>query len=425
MRLKKVSREDLAEPASTDDLLTGGSVDDPVTVSALTQAIRSTLAEQFETVAVRGELSALTVAASGHRYLTLKDDDAVLSAVMWKGRRLDASVAEGSEVIAIGSIVVYPPRGTYQLDCRAIHPVGIGSQAEAFELLKKKLAAEGLFDPDRKRSLPKYPRRIGVVTSPTGAAIRDILDTLERRMPSVEVIVSPARVQGIGAAEEICAAMEKLLALPEETAPDVIIVGRGGGSAEDLAAFNDEELARRIAVSPVPTISAVGHEIDFSIADFVADVRAATPTAAAELAVRDRVDLVEEIEAVRSRAVRAVTARVEKIRSRLEAHEQLQRAHRPTQKLRERVQRLDELTSSLRRTILTRFERYAADVDRIEVALRALDPDRVLKRGYAAVSRAGSTVSSVGDLAIDDAITIRMHDGRATATVIETDVESE
>ena len=268
------------------------------TVSALTEQISDTLTQRFDNVVVQGEVSQWTRASSGHTYFTLKDEKACLSCVLWRGRPLRFTPSVGMRVIASGRITLYPPRGAYQLDCAGLSPLGQGELQIAFERLKGKLLAEGLFELERKRPLPRFPRRIGVITSRDGAALRDIITTLQRRMPSVELVVRPALVQGATAAEEIALGIRQFNTYG---GIDLLIVGRGGGSIEDLWAFNEEVVARALADSAIPTISAVGHEIDFTIADFVADARAATPTAAAELAVRDCEEMKSVLEEIRQR----------------------------------------------------------------------------------------------------------------------------
>lgn len=414
MKLRRVGKEEQAEIGSVDrfdqDLPEG-----TLSVSGITDAIRTTLGARFQNVEVAGEISRMTLASSGHRYFTLKDDKAVLACVMWKSRSLGSGITEGTEVIATGSVSVYPPRGAYQLDCVRIEPLGAGSLAERFEALKRKLAAEGLFDSERKRQLPTFPRTIGVVTSPTGAAIQDILDTLARRMPTVEVLFSPARVQGKGAAADIVRALQMLYRI----GPDVIIVGRGGGSAEDLAEFNNESLARAISESPVPIISAVGHEVDFSIADFVADLRAATPTAAAELAVADRAEIIETLLSTERRLSSQLQRKVERLRHRFELLVHRPGMRRPNELLREYEQRVDDVRLQLSRilgnTISNASDRLSGLIDQ----LRALNPDRVLRRGYAAVERDGKSVHSAGDLSPGEIISIRFHDGTHSAEIQE------
>ncbi|MEO7192495.1 MAG: exodeoxyribonuclease VII large subunit [Vicinamibacterales bacterium] len=260
----------------------------PLSVSELTAGIKALLESTFHGIAVEGEISNCRHWSSGHLYFTLKDDHAQLRAVMFRtsARALEFRLEDGMRVIARGRLGLYDAKGEYQIVCDALEPHGLGALQAAFEQLKRRLRAEGLFDTARKRPLPTLPRRIGLITSLDGAAVRDVLRILVTRHPTARVVVRAARVQGEGAAADLTRALAALLKLPEM---DVIIIGRGGGSAEDLWAFNDERLARAIAASPVPIISAVGHEVDFTIADFVADVRAATPSNAAELVV-DRAD---------------------------------------------------------------------------------------------------------------------------------------
>ena len=260
------------------------TTDQPLTVSELTAGVRQLLEQVFGSIAVEGEISNCRQWSSGHLYFTLKDDRAQLRAVMFRTtvRALRFKPEDGMHVVARGRLGVYDAKGEYQIICDALEPHGLGALQAAFEQVKRRLRAEGLFGQDRKRPLPVLPRRIGVVTSADGAALRDILRILTTRHPGARIVVRAARVQGEGAAEDLMRALRAIAAVPEI---DVVIIGRGGGSAEDLWAFNDERLARAIAACPVPVISAVGHEVDFTIADFVADVRAATPSNAAELVV--------------------------------------------------------------------------------------------------------------------------------------------
>ncbi len=261
-------------------------------VTDLTRKIKGTLEEGFSRIAVQGELSNFKHHSSGHLYFTLKDEHAQIQCVMWRSRvpALSVTPQDGMKMIARGNVTVYEVRGNYQLDVASLQLLGAGELQIAFERLKQKLAAEGLFDQDHKKPLPQFPQRIGIVTSPTGAAIQDIINIINRRFPSTELILCPVKVQGIGAAEEIASAIDDF---NNFGAVDVILVGRGGGSLEDLWAFNEEIVARSIYHSSIPVVSAVGHEIDFTIADFVADLRAPTPSAAAELIVPDRREIIE------------------------------------------------------------------------------------------------------------------------------------
>src|SRR5213079_1004463 len=256
------------------------------TVSELTRNIRGTLEAKFSAVWVQGEISNYKLHPSGHQYFTLKDQRAQISCVIWRDTMLPPRqpLADGAQVQVYGTVTVFEARGQYQLNVQIIQPRGVGLLQAKFEALKRKLEAEGLFAPERKRPLPKFPRRIGIVTSASGAAIRDMLNVLSRRAPWLQILISPVRVQGTGAAAEIAVAIRELAAPNENFAAlDLIVVTRGGGSIEDLWEFNEEIVARAIFHSPVPIVSAVGHEIDFTISDFVADLRAATPSAAAEI----------------------------------------------------------------------------------------------------------------------------------------------
>lgn len=384
------------------------------TVSELTRRIRETLETGFAEAVVQGEISGWTRAASGHTYFTLKDENASLSCVLWRNRQLAHPVRNGMKVVAAGGITVYPPRGAYQLDCRSIIPLGQGELQLAFERLKARLQAEGLFDVERKRPLPLFPNMIGVVTSPKGAALRDILTTLARRMPSVRVVLFPALVQGAGAAGEIALGIERLNARPDI---DLLIVGRGGGSLEDLWAFNEEPVARAIAASRIPVISAVGHEIDFTIADFTADVRAATPTAAAEIAVRNREDVLNVIENARDRLDRSMGRRLQRMHERLNAVMRSRGLHRPLDLLRDREQQTDELMRRADAAIRGRLRATGDQLHRIEASLRALDPAAVLNRGYAIVEREGVPVSDSAALEPEEEVTLRMRDGSRRAKI--------
>src|SRR5213595_1076413 len=286
-----------------------------LTVTELTRSIRGTLETKFGAVWVQGEISNYKAHPNGHQYFTLKDARAQIACVIWRDTMapLRQPLADGARIQILGTVSVFEARGQYQITVQIVQPFGQGALQAKFEALKRKLEAEGLFDPARKRALPKFPRRIGIVTSPSGAAIRDILNVLRRRAPWLSILISPVRVQGSGAAQEIAVAIRELATPNENFAPvDVIIVTRGGGSIEDLWEFNEEIVARAIASSLVPIVSAVGHEIDFTIADFVADLRAPTPSAAAELIVTDVAELerrIGELENCLHRCLRTFVAR--------------------------------------------------------------------------------------------------------------------
>jgi len=327
-----------------------------LTVSALTALIRDVLEENFEHVWVEGEVSNFACPQSGHCYFTLKDAGAQVRAVMFRGsaRTLKFSPKDGMRVLARGRLTLFEPRGEYQLVIDSLEPQGIGGLQLAFIQLKEKLAKEGLFSEAHKREIPKLPRTIGIVTSPTGAAIRDILTVLSRRFANVELLIAPVRVQGEGAALEIAAAIGDLNRLGNV---DVMIVGRGGGSLEDLWAFNEEVVARAIHRSTVPVISAVGHEVDFTIADFVADLRAATPSAAAELAVRSKDEMTAEVEALTHRLDVAMLRRQERLKAEVSL---LSRSVAdPSRILGHLAQRVDALDGRLTREIGLLLEKSA------------------------------------------------------------------
>jgi len=313
-----------------------------LSVSELTRCIKSLLEGQFSSVWVEGEISNLAVAPSGHVYFTLKDATAQLSAVLFRGGagKVPFKLTDGQQVVALGEVSVYERRGQYQLIVSQLLPKGLGALQLAFEQLKQKLAGEGLFDQVRKKPLPLLPVRIGLVTSPTGAAIRDFLNILDRRYSNRHVIIIPVRVQGAGAAEEIAAAVDEFNV---HDLVDVIIVTRGGGSLEDLWAFNEEVVARSIARSRIPTISAVGHEIDFTIADFVADLRAPTPSAAAELVVKAKAEFQAELRQFQRRLDKDLRYRLS------DAHRRLAGCvlHHPAELVRQFQQQLDDLTHRL------------------------------------------------------------------------------
>src|SRR6187200_844007 len=270
-----------------------------LTVSELTRQIRGALETKFRAVWVQGEISNYKLHPSGHQYFTLKDQRAQISCVIWRDTmvRPRQPLADGAQIQVYGAVTVFEARGQYQLNVQIIQPRGVGLLQAKFEMLKRKLEAEGLFAAERKRPLPKFPRRIGIVTSPSGAAVRDILNVLRRRAPWLQIVINPVRVQGTGAAQEIAVAIRELAVPNEMFAPvDLVVITRGGGSIEDLWEFNEQIVARAIFHSAVPIVSAVGHEIDFTISDFVADLRAPTPSAAAELIVPDMIDLQRRID---------------------------------------------------------------------------------------------------------------------------------
>jgi exodeoxyribonuclease VII large subunit len=387
-----------------------------LSVTDITRQIKSSLEQRFTRVWIQGEISNFKHHTSGHLYFTLKDEGAQISATMWRSRAagLLFQPEDGMNVIARGGITVYPPRGNYQIDVDQLTPLGIGELQIAFERLKKKLAAEGLFDEARKRPLPGFPTTVGIVTSETGAALQDVRTVLGRRFPGIELILSPVRVQGPGAAEEIAQAIQDMNRYGQI---DVLIVGRGGGSLEDLWAFNEEIVARAIAASEIPVVSAVGHEIDFTIADFVADLRAPTPSAAAEMVVPDRTELLEVIRNYEYTTRQAVTRRVASYRDRVQSLLGSYAFNRPKDMVREFVQRVDELQRTISVHLGHRMETAARAVDSYGKRLGALSPRGVLKRGYTIVRKGGRAVTHARQLAPDDEAIVEFQDGEITTKV--------
>lgn len=422
-----------------------------MSVEALNKAIRGTLERQFDLIWVKAEISNFKAHSSGHFYFVLKDSKAQIKATMFRGfnQRVKFKPADGMEVIVRGRVTVYEPRGDYQLNVELMEAVGAGALQQAFEQLKQKLQSEGLFDPARKRPLPAFPKHIAIVTSPTGAAIRDMINVLGRRNRGVPVTLVPTVVQGAQAAAQICEALRKAWKLPNV---DLIIVGRGGGSIEDMWCFNDEALARLIASSPIPIISAVGHEIDFTIADFVADLRAPTPSAAAELAVKNLGDVSEKFR----KLLRMLVLGWNRVQHRRESEVQIlgRRLVDPKKRLQDLILRNDELADRMlvgflnqvkRRTfrvellrsklvspeqIVARMrQRCELALTRVQKAIRhdlveahgvlqrcagvlnSLSPLQTIERGYSIVKKGEKIVRSVSEVNVGDELNLRVGDG--------------
>jgi len=392
-----------------------------LSVSELTRAIRTTLEQDFDTVLVEGEISGLKHHGSGHLYFTLKDEGATLPAAMWKPQvgRLPAIPRDGDRVVVSGRISVYEPRGAYQLIANLIKPAGVGDLNARLEELRRKLSEEGLFDGDRKKELPAYPFRVAVVTSRTGAVLHDIWHVLSRRAPHLELLLVPSPVQGVEAVPGICAALEKigsLVGTPDE--PDVVILARGGGSLEDLWAFNEEAVVRAVASCPFPTISAVGHETDTTLCDFAADLRAPTPSAAAELVSEERDALLAALADYQARAGGALLHLVDRRRERLELLADRPCLRHPEVAVERANQTLDLLSDRMERALAVRRERARAALALAAGRLDALSPLRVLSRGFAAVEKAdGSLVVRSSDLRSGEPISLRFADGRVPARV--------
>jgi exodeoxyribonuclease VII large subunit len=369
------------------------AVPGPLTVSQLTRMVRDTLRAMLPpVVSVVGQVSNFRPAASGHAWFTLKDDQAQLSCVMWadKVRRLKFKPQDGLEVVASGSIDVYAAQGRYQLYVERLEPVGVGALELAFRQLYEKLLKEGLFDPSHKKPLPRYPGTIAIVTSPTGAAVRDIVRTILRRWPAIRLIVVPVRVQGDKAVEDIVRAIRWINQLRDQLGIDLMIVGRGGGSIEDLWAFNEEPVARAIFASRIPVISAVGHERDTTIADLVADVRAATPTHAGELAVRVLNEVLAELDDRADRLCRQMADRLEWHRLRLRAIEKEPCIADPSGRLRLRRQTLDRLGWEIRSHVHTFLAGEGRRLAEIRLRMQRVRPDVQLTRARTRLEETGA-----------------------------------
>ncbi|HXV81117.1 MAG TPA: exodeoxyribonuclease VII large subunit [Candidatus Binatia bacterium] len=387
-----------------------------LTVSELNRIIKGTLEEELNGLWVVGEISNFRIPPSGHYYFTLKDDKCQISAVLFRRQGLDLTFTpeNGMEVLCFGKVSLYPVRGDLQLYVEALEPRGQGALYLAFEQLKKKLSAEGLFSEERKRALPFLPRSIGIVTSEKGAALRDMLRIISDRYPDRRIVVCPVKVQGEGAAEKIASAITDLGGSGEV---EVTIVGRGGGSLEDLWAFNEEVVARSIFASPVPVISAVGHEIDFTICDFVADVRAPTPTAAAELVVPRKAELLEQVMALEGKLLRSIRRKVDLAREDWRGF--VKRLADPERKLRETQQRVDELSVDLLRRFRDRMRQLKDRLVQEGRRLNALSPLAVLDRGYSITHKIPEEkiIKDADSLAIGDLLRITFAKGKSICRV--------
>jgi len=360
---------------------------------------------------VEGEVSNLSRPSSGHMYFTLKDTGATLRCVMWRNAvaRQSFFPREGDSLEAHGNVSVYEVSGHYQLYVDTIRPVGEGALFQEFLRLKAQLESEGLFDLDRKRAIPRWPERIGIITSPTGAALRDMLNTIRRRYPLVEVVFAPTSVQGGEAPKGIIAALEDL---NDKAHPDVILLARGGGAIEDLWAFNDEGVARAIVASQSPVITGVGHETDFTIADFAADLRAPTPTAAAELATPDKTELKSSLAEAVERTSRAISTQVSSMQWELEAHTNRLQLFSPQSRIRSDRQFLDDLTRRGGIALNHWLELQRSGLVGIEQRLRTLSHQSVLSRGYAIVSTPeGRMIHSAAQVMGGDDLDVRVRDG--------------
>lgn len=387
-------------------------------VSSLNLAIKNSLEKEFALVWLQGEISNFKPHSSGHFYFSLKDEKAQINVVMFKGfnSHLKFKPENGLEVIVRGRVTVYPPRGQYQMFCEVMEPVGLGALQLQFEQLKTKLQAEGLFDSKRKKTIPSFPQRVAIITSPTGAAIRDMLNVLNRRYKALEIILVPATVQGSQAPQEIVTAIQQVQKLNSYFNFDVMILGRGGGSMEDLWAFNDEAVARAIASSSIPTVSGVGHEIDFTISDFVADLRAPTPSAAAELIVKNAVDLEDRLMRAQSFLKNYIVRKLQFESQKLNSFRKL--LVDPKRKLLELAQRCDEYLNRLEKIMLEKIKFSKNRIVGVASLLDSLSPLKVMDRGYAIVLDSHKKVlKSVKNAKINELIKVQLQDGSLEATI--------
>ena len=391
-----------------------------LTVSQFTHVLKELLEEAFPIVWVKGEVSNFSRhGSSGHCYLTLKDDHSCIRAVIWKStaQRIRPDLHDGMEVIVRGHLDVYAPRGQYNLVVDELHLKGLGALEMKFKQLYAKLAAEGLFRPERKRKLPMFPRRIALVTSPTGAAVRDFLEVVRRRCSGMHVIIVPARVQGIGAAEEIAAAITAVNRAALEI--DVLVVGRGGGSQEDLWSFNEEVVVRAIHGSRIPVVSAVGHEIDVTLSDLVADVRALTPSNAAELVVPEATAILATLRDRQSRLRAALQRRAIDARQRLHSIQSRRPFKRPFDRVHDFAQQLDQWQSRCRRAIGLCVEQSKHKAAAMAARLESLSPLNVLARGYSLTRRIDDDrpITDAGELSVGETIHTRIHRGAIISRV--------
>lgn len=397
-----------------------------LTVSQLTSRLKGVMEASFPFIWVSGEISNCKQASSGHLYFTLKDEGAQLAAIMWRGAaaKLRFQLRDGLKVLAAGPIQLYETRGQYQLIAEQLEPQGIGALELAFRQLQRKLDAEGLFDPERKRPWPLIPRRIALITSPTGAAVKDMLQVITRRWPKANVVIVPVPVQGADAAPQIADALRRVHLIP---GVDVVICGRGGGSLEDLWAFNEEVVARAIFDCQIPVISAVGHEIDVTIADLVADKRALTPSEAGELVVPLETDVKLLLERVRQRLTTALQYQAQRARFQIEKLADHPSLSRPYDRIRELESQVDDLEERLTRSMRGRLDAARQQLGTIAASLTALSPLAVLERGYSLTKRMsdGTLVRDLSAIKPGDRISTLLATGSLVSEVVHIDSDAE
>ena len=390
----------------------------PITVSELSRELKFLIEQNFPFIYITGEISNFKIhTASGHYYFSVKDDKAQISCVMWSSRNrfLHVTPEDGMKVVIKGRVTVYEGRGTYQIDVFEVDPAGVGELQRAFERLKEQLQEEGLFDEEHKKDLPEFPQRVGIITSETGAAMHDFCNVTLKRYPNAEIFLFPVTVQGTIAAGTIVTAIKKAHTL--KPGLDVLVLARGGGSLEDLWSFNEERVARAIYDAEIPIVSAIGHEIDFTIADFVADLRAPTPSAAAELIFPDKKELLERIKQFEYYIYGAIIDKINNLREILDALEGSYAFNRPMDVLDEYKYRLDEIDRSVERTIKEKFYSLNNSLNYIDKILKNVDPQTIMRRGYAVVKRNDEVVSRAEGLKSKDDVSISFFDGSKEAQI--------
>ena len=385
------------------------------TVSQISQQIRSCLETQFPSLWIKGELSNFIAHSSGHWYFSLKDEGAQIKGLMFRGenQKLGFKPKNGEEILVYGQISLYPPRGNYQILCKKMEILGSGLLHQRFEQLKNKLKEEGLFDPERKKTLPAFPKHLALITSPTGAAIRDILQVIGRRFKGLKITLIPALVQGEQAPESLLSA----LSLSKKISSDVLIITRGGGSIEDLFVFNDEALARAIARHPVPVISAIGHEVDFSICDFVADLRAPTPSAAAELVTQSATELKDKIRLLKKQMTQNLLRQLYFLKDKLLSLEKS--FSQPDRLIQDFSQKLDELSLKFHHSLKQNFLKKAQKLDHLEELFNSLNPKKVMQRGFSIISTSKGVIKDTKELNLKEKLCIDFFKGQAKAQLIE------
>lgn len=387
-------------------------------VSGLTREIKYNLESTFREVRLEGEISNLNNHSSGHMYFSLKDENAQIGCVMWRSRNQDLffTPQDGMKVVVLARLSVYEKRGIYQLDILQMKPAGLGELQLAFEQLKNRLHSEGLFSEEYKQGIPRYPECIGVITSQTGAALQDLVTVMRRRLPAIKIVLRSVRVQGDGAAADIANAIEEF---NDFGGVDVLIVGRGGGSLEDLWAFNEEIVARAVFDSRIPVVSAVGHEVDFTICDFVADLRAPTPSAAAELVVPNKVEITARLNQAFENMAGVILETLRSYREKIASVRKSYAFHRPHDLLMQFSQRVDELSRNLQKTIAYQLDRRGQHLDSLSRRLGLLEHHNVLKRGYALCFRRSDNklILKANELQKKDEIEVDFYRGKILGTV--------